>query len=478
MSHALKVWSPDSASALFEGDLANDNNGATKHPLPASPRHLVSIVDVGGNDTLFHAITLCPVSNVFKFWAAKTKPGTTTFQKLVDIYDDAEVQLYATPPNTNSAWIIEQFGVVQTKNPKVFDLWVLWKSNKFSKIQNLQFNLDSEPKDWSESTFASSASVSSFPSRGPDDIPSGSDDIADFWEEWILYPERFPDSVLETALRIYSQSFPQVHDLEIGGTMGSKIATTLSASVEQPINIREESLSTNRQALGTQWERFARLCAELDRQRHEAQTLVIDPYLNFVWITYSDMLNLIRKCTEVEFMLENLDQFAAEPDIVSDALKQLTLGGPKLTAAQTTDIVWLVYCATKLMQCFPDVYVDEFKASLQEEVTQDAMFATLDRVQTLFGRMDVAERLPEEVLTGLLDAVGRIEDVYGAFQRVLDFFLFTSGFPRQAELTAFGEKILVSGAQEVIFATAQTLVNVLYLLILLVSLNGKDTARR
>lgn len=482
MNHALRVWSPNHASALFEGDLSNTLNGAPKHPMPSDPRQLISILDVKAPDTLFHAITLCPVSNTFNVWAARTKANTQQFARLENVYGDS---LEATPPNNSAAWIIAQFGVNSTKNPTIFELWVLWKSNKFSSIQTIIMDLNQEPTSWKEPSVVAPATIHAFPNRGPDDIPSGSDDIADFWEEWILYPERFPDAVLETALKIYSQSFPPLRQQEDGGTLASKIASTLSASVQQPIDIRSESLSSQRQVLGTQWERFARLCAELDRQRHDAQSLAIDPYSHFVWVTYSDMLNLVRTLTETEFIKENMDSLErsdAHMKLILETVRGINLSSARLDTAKTSDAMWLVYCATKLMELLPQQFQDEFRAAIEAEVTQDAMFATLDRVEALFAKLEIAERVPEETLESVENFIAdRVDDVYEAFRNAIDYLIYSKNHPSEAELTTFGEKVLVSGAQEVIHVDSQILTDLMFLLILLTSVgapNGQTRPQR
>src|SRR5690606_21491470 len=199
----------------------------------------------------------------------------------------------------------------------------------------------------------------------------------------------------------------------------------------------------------------------------------------------SDMLNLVRTLTETEFIKENMDSLErsdAHMKLILETVRGINLSSARLDTAKTSDAMWLVYCATKLMELLPQQFQDEFRAAIEAEVTQDAMFATLDRVEALFAKLEIAERVPEETLESVENFIAdRVDDVYEAFRNAIDYLIYSKNHPSEAELTTFGEKVLVSGAQEVIHVDSQILTDLMFLLILLTSVgapNGQTRPQR
>src|SRR5690606_8896591 len=101
-----------------------------------------------------------------------------------------------------------------------------------------------------------------------------SEDVTDHWMKWIFYPGRFPDPVLESALLIYENNFVTSERSSPSDPIQVRVGRIVASAVDMETTDRGlPDYEKYRNELDMQWERYARLCTELDKERGEALSL-------------------------------------------------------------------------------------------------------------------------------------------------------------------------------------------------------------
>lgn len=462
VNRALKVWSPEYASPLYDGNILGEPKGSPvlNELIESTPRQLVKVVNRQTDTALFYAVTLDPKTNTFKVWRAK-KNANQEFSTLVDEYPESVLE----PTSPKGDWDIHEFAIEEKKDGKTYNLWILWKRHGHSKIHCHELDFDALVERFDNFTVVSQEKLQEFPDVGAKETTVGSQDVGDFWEDWILYPERFPESVIETVLRIYAKKYPSIQEQAYAtGSLASRIASTVVGCHQEPLD--DDSMEIDsRSGLAAHWERFARLCVELDRERQVPMKLALDKYSHFLWVVNADGVNSVRDCLELEYILENQELFTQEPErVISQFVETPNTQRKKLSVARAKDVLWLMVGATKLSEVWPAEARTRFRMELQREVLSDVRDSTIDRIEKL---LPYIGNIPQEALEELGSILDNAVDVFAAFGRLYYFFCDRGVVDNQAYLTTFGEKVIIKAAQEAVYNDSNLLLDLFALFILL-----------
>ncbi|KAI5800092.1 nucleoporin Nup120/160-domain-containing protein [Geopyxis carbonaria] len=472
VDHTLKVWSLERQTLLHSADLLNEPqppSAKMKTWLDPSPSSLLRIIDSSfQDDHLFYLVTLSTATTgKFKFWVAvKNEQGD--FGGLVDLYPEAEFE--AGPPSGTAPWIISEFRVTPAspEEPSLFDLWVLWKSDTNFRVQNIQFDIKSIPKSWSQWATAITDPVHEIPKRTAS--LQTSEDVTDFWMNWIFYPGRFPDTVLESALLLYEENFAYNKTDLKNESLEARVTTMVTSTTTVKESVATPSYEKYNSDLNLQWERFSRLCTELDKARGEALSLVTDPVSGYVWTVNVDGITALRECTEPEIIKHN------PPASVGNNLDILSWRNPKRLGAglkdkDLADAILLVGVADELMNSLSENAYDRCVMRLQEEVTRDPIQSMSDLMEVLWDQCLVDEVSTEmcEKIENTIEYVGNLEQ---AFSSIFSSLYHADIHNTPARLTAFGAKVLVGGSQEVIHVNHDLLFSLVFLLLHIVYCDG------
>ncbi|KAI5788187.1 nucleoporin Nup120/160-domain-containing protein [Pyronema domesticum] len=481
VDHSLKVWSLEGDNLLRAMDLLNEPQSASmkmKTWLDPSPSHLLAIIDkpVEDTDHLFYLISFSSAATgKFKFWAATHYEGgyqEGEFKDLIDLYP--EDTFNAMPPSGTAPWIISEFRVTPAHELGAdwYDLWVLWKSDTNFQVQNVRFNISDAQGTWGDWTTATSDTIH-IPAR-PTTFQESPEEVSEHWMKWIFYPGRFPDTVLESALRIYENNF-----LVPGGltakteTIQTKVSRIIGAAV-QVVKTQSGEIDYGRYRNETdlQWDRFSRLCTELDKQRREALSLVSDPMSGFVWTVNVDGITALRECTETEVIRHNyIGNRGALETLSRRTDKRLGAG---LEGQDLSDAMVLVSAAVELSECLDEPVLEKCIHRLQDLVVNDPMHSVGDTMW-LFYEKCLEQEVPQETHEKLESLFALMDDPVKAFNS-LTASLFNQPYTHtgSARLTSFGAKVLVGGTQEVIHVNYE-LLSQLVLLLIYIAHSESDT---
>lgn len=469
VNHTLKTWSLDKGTLLHAVDLLNEplpsSNTNMKTLLDPSPSQLLAVVDISlQEDHMFYLVSFSSATTgKFKFWAA-LRDQDGQFERLVDLYPNSEFR--ADPPTANSVWIISEFRITSASNrdPSLFNLWVLWKSNTTFRVQNLQFHMSHVPGSWNKWTTATPDSLHVSPGRTPSEVTS--EDVTDYWIDWLFFPGRFTDSVLRTALAIHETyySMPSDKNDDENDPVQARVAKIIPAMVE--LNKNDDGspdYTRYTYEVGLQWLRYCRLCTELDKQRSEALSLVADPASGFVWTVNADGITALRECTESEVIQHNFGTHANNLQLLSERSPKRR--GAGLERTELSDALLLVQAASDLKADLSDRAYDNCAWRLQREVLEDALYSFEDRMWSLYSNCLEGE-ISDFAYEKIENAFEAMSDPQGAFLSILSSLFHSDVHTGQTKLTTFGGTVLVAGSQEVININHSLLLNLAFLLIL------------
>lgn len=468
VDHTLKVWSLDQECLIRAQDLLNDAQGTAtskmKTWLDPSPSHLLEIIDHPiEEDHSFYLVSFSSAANgKFKFWAA-THHQDGQFNELQDIYPEESFE--AKPPSTVAPWIVSEFKVTPaaTEGPRIFDLWILWKSDTNFQVQSVRFDITDVNSTWGQWTTATDDTLHNLPR--PTAAPETVEEVTEHWKKWIFYPGRFPDTILESALRIYENNFLVPTGTNISTeTIQSRAARVVSAAVHLDADsMRDEDYDAYRADMALQWDRFSRLCTELDKQRREALSLVSDPQSGFVWTVNVDGITALRECTETEAIWHN---FTTVPENFT-TLSNRTQGrlGAGLAGDALGDVMKLMAAANELSESLSEKVVHACSERLRSEIVNDPLLAVQDSMFKIYQQL-LEPEVYDETHEKLRDIFNSIENPENAFRSMMSsLFHQPDSHVGQARLTKFGAKVLIGGTQEIIHINHQLLFQLLYLLV-------------
>ncbi|KAL7273197.1 hypothetical protein RUND412_003954 [Rhizina undulata] len=478
VNHTLKVWSLDRGTLLHSTDLLDEpQNSASsmKTLLDPSPSHLLAVIDASfQEDHLFYLASFSSATTgKFKFWAALCDENGQ-FEKLVDLYPNHEFQV--DPPTAGSVWIISEFKIsfASSTDPSLMILWVLWKSNKAFRVQNLQFRIQDVPATWNKWTTATPDSLHGFPGRAP--LTTTSEDVTDYYMDWIFFPGRFPNSVLETALKIYESNFLMPTDNDKEESIQARVARVVSSAVEMQKNEMDGSVDyvKYRYEMGLQWDRFCRLCTELDKQRVEALSLVADPDSGFVWTVNADGVTALRECTETELLQHNFPTFIDNLDILSE--RNTTRLGAGLKGVELSDAFLLVRAAADLRSSLSDRVYGNCHVEIQDLVVEDPRYSVMDQMCSIYNHC-LEEEVTENAYEKIENAFEAMDDPERAFNGIISSLFHNVADKGKARLSSFGEIVMVIGSQEVIHVNQSLLFDLFFLLVLVSQDDGRPFSR-
>ena len=464
VNHTLKVWSLERGNLIHACDLLNEppTNSHIKTILHPAPTQLMALIKTPmSHDHLFYLVTFSPAANgSFKFWIGY-RDNEGRFSGLDDMYPSRVFD--AMPPTANSVWIISDFTItpVSESETGIYNMWILWKSNTSFKIQNLQFHLNNIPEAWSHWATSTVDSLHTFPGKMPASPPFG--DVTERWTEWIFYPERFPESVIEAALEVYEQHFSRALNIRTNKSMTIKarVGKIVASAVEfQRSKDGGVNMEKYKHEVSLQWDRFVRICVELDRQRGEALSLVADPVMGYIWAVNADGLTALRECTETEMIIHNQVASKDMYQLLTDRTPASL--GASMEVGGLNDAIQIIRAAGDLMSAFAPEDMEQCIRTMKEEILSDPILAVIDRMWNLLERC-ITGRVPKHVLDKIDNTFAMLENPGNTIRAILSSIHSPSLKSGSATLTEFGARVLTKGTQEVINMNHIVLFNLAFL---------------
>ncbi|KAK9237376.1 nucleoporin Nup120/160-domain-containing protein [Lipomyces kononenkoae] len=477
VSNVLKLWSLETLTSLNAYDIVNDTTRAqqpanNKQLLGIEPTTLISLIKV--SDTTGYVVTYCPLGDdCFKLWRLDvvTNEETTTKATLTDVLG---VPLRPHTPDENAIWMIPDFVLDysgRVRNGGALDLWILWKSNKSSKIHAL-FDIPTEKESKSALTWESvGCSAIESVTGGNGFVYSANEDDTERFMRHILQPGVFSPAILETVLPIYERHYSMLtkHDgnedvYEPELSLRERVTKVVGAAVSlQPADTNDgmDYESYNRD-LQQQWSRFERLCVELSKQGYEALSLTRDPSTRAVVLVRATTVSIVRVCAGLEY---------AE---VAGPSNTISLRDGSVSSASTAgyqDVV-LLRALDVFTKSLPQPVISDFLVALTEDALTPPNFSTGDRMTTIYDSC-LNEQISDSAIDMLhkrLYSITDLEEALDACYSELVSLTGTSNFGRPSlntrrHLTRVGTELLSSAIHDSTVSTYQALIDVLLFLI-------------
>lgn len=433
IDHRLRIWNLSTGKIAYSGDILTqelEQQGESKKIIDPSLSHLIQVIGESSEETT--CITYSPLYNgEFKFW--NVFPDENGTVELTDLLPDNS--LIPQSPSSD-IWTLADFFVIPDKLYKDnLTLWVLWKNNVTYQLLKLDFSIrssDHVQNSWSHGWEAVVLDkLADLPI--PQILPCDSSDITDKWLKFILFPNRFSMTTLETGLSIYDQGLGLEKDTprkskSLADRMCSSIASTAILTQTSDGSLGYDQF---RSATHIQWLRFYRLLSELHEQRGEAMSLVINTEDKMPWVILADGVSAIRECSRLEKMWYN----------ISNRI-------PKYEQEQD-----LLFGATNFRNSLPEKFIYACSSLLREETLQEPSLTIKERMQEFYKKCDFANQIGDDEYDELLRNLGdNFEDLTQQIYTITKFLSPSQVTNKESSvlLTKFGNSLLVNGVQQIV----------------------------
>ncbi|KAH8884026.1 hypothetical protein GQ53DRAFT_409523 [Thozetella sp. PMI_491] len=446
LDHRMRVWDVQSGQILYTGDildLGRDPQDVGKWKIEPTQQNLIRILDRGRGQCL--VVTFSPIgAGEFKFWQVKANDQGSVH--VADMFPHDKL-VPPSPSGSSDIWTMADFAVAEHDHGP--QLWIIWKANIIHRVQTLQIfpRNDTGPfADGWRSVFADNT-VPTAQVSGPCD-PA---DSTEKWLELIFFPGRFSKATIDTAFAMYQKGLGTPKDASAKGT--KSIAEAICSVLGSTSTLERNSAGGMdyeqfRSTSETQWRRFYRLLVELEKQRGEALSLVLDVGTGMIWVVCSDCSAAIRQSSNLDRVCHNIQS----PD------------------KDDEDVASLVSAGLNFIGNFSDNMLQLSKAALQAELFEDSAKPDDERIQQFFDKAGFWRQITDQDCAEVVDALGPNFRIVTArlYEDLLDLFS-TPGEPNGHELehpfTHFGRKIALRAVQETAELHWQILFSQLLLLV-------------
>ncbi|TAQ87930.1 hypothetical protein B7494_g3761 [Chlorociboria aeruginascens] len=431
LDHRLRVWNMLTGRITYMGDILghelelNENKKPSIHP---SHSQLICVSKIADGAL---CVTYTPIgTGQFKFW--NVSPAEESELDVIDLFPDINLEPRAP---TSDLWTLADFSAaVDRVNPHSLNLWILWKNNTSYRVQKLEFEVGPTSRALDAWNNGWKSMVNETRADTPVVLPADPSDATDKWLDYILFPGKFSTPTIETGLAIYehglgsSKNSSTRKSNHLAERMCSIIASTVTLARASNGSMDHDQF---RAATDAQWRRFYRLLSELDKQRGEALSLVIDERNEMPWIISADGISAIRTCSRFEEMYHN-------PDTPPQGTEHVTA---------------LVIAAEALGETISDQLVYSCNDALLEELFGEESQIDPVRMRLFYNKCDLANQIGDEEYAQLVSNLG------GDFKNVTTYIyesLFktmtaSEDFDKRLHLLPlgdFGKRLIVKGVQE------------------------------
>lgn len=449
IDHQLRVWNLQTRKIAYMGDILNHEQGAseTKPIIDPSYSQLIRVYDDNGSAL---CVTFSPLGNgEFKFW--NVQPVEDADLEVTDLFPDNILEPQAP---TTDLWTLADFSVVLSRtNIDSFTIWTLWKNNTTYRVQKLDFQSASHSRvrDAWGSGWVAMAAETLHETPLPTILHGDPTDGTDKWLEYILAPGRFARATIETGLAIYDGGLGAKDLSRRSGSLAERMCSSIASTAALGrTSDKTMDFEQFRVATDMQWRRFYRLLIELDKQRGEALSLVMDPQGAMPWVILADGITAVRDCSYLEQIWHN----------------------PEVSQSETQHVAALVTAAAALRDSLSDQFHCSCSAAFLGELFEEPSLIDPARMRSLYDKCDLANQIGDEEFNQLqANLGGSFKDITPeVYEALLELMSASNDAHRSQDLlplAEFGNKLFVKGVQEMVELHRNVCLDQLVLLILI-----------
>ena len=470
LNHTLRVWNLDKAASVFSMDLLWKHREPHDIPKvmldPGSPNALRLLkIDEIIDGCEYYAVTFSPHDfGQFKFWGIRDPDHGA--KGVRDLFPEYSLKPPDPDPSPESKaiWKVADFSFTGGQQGKSLEMWILMRSNRQYKLYNLNFEIQDLANVWHDNW-----STTALETLGDSEPPLISDlnpeDATDNWLEYIFYPDRYSETILETALGMYcSERSVSLPDPK--ATLQERVNSAIATHVTN-VNATTD-FNKYRSATSQQWTAMWQDIRDLDKSRWEILSLACDEQAELPWIAFADGCSVIRTCDKVEKVVQNSSaNLAVSNNLLPTPSVEVEDGAePRLP----DELAVIIEAATTFRHSFSYKLRSCCERVLATELWLDPSYSVPLRIQSFYEQCNFSEEIgsvPYDELMSSLDPIGGFNGLEtDALLAILDDM--AHGLPEHASdlvHTKFGLKLLISGAQEMIHLRTSLLFDLLVLVV-------------
>ena len=470
LNHTLRIWNPNMAASVFSMDLLWKHREPQDMPKvmldPGSP-NLLQLFKI--NEIIdgceYYAVTFSPHHfGQFKFWGIRDPDHGV--KGIRDIFPEYSFKPPDPDPSPESKaiWKVADFKITGGQQVNSLEMWILMRSNRQYKLYNLKFDIQDLANMWHDNW-----SVAAFETLGDAEPPLISDldpeDATDKWLEYIFYPGRYSETILETTLGIYCSG----RSISLPDPKAPLIERANAAIVAQVSNVNAAiDFKKYRTAISQEWTVIWQDIRDLDKSKWEVLSLACDEQAEMPWIAFTDGCSAIRTCDKIEKVAQNSSaDLAVSNNLLPTPSVEVEDGAePRLP----DELAVIIEAAVAFRQSFSYRLRSICNRVLAIELWLDPSYSVPLRIQSFYDQCNFEEEIGSTSYDDLMSVLDRIGGPNGletdAFLAIIDDF--AHGLPEQpSDLvhTTFGLKLLISGAQETIHLRLRLLFDLLLLVV-------------
>lgn len=441
----LRIWSVPRQSLILEkdlGDLISSSKITTNKPLfDPNPTKLLDLlkVEANGKEHKYLSVFLPFGNGYFKlFELESTNHG-------VEVGDmGPQFEFEANLSDSTTIWLVADFKLVNpSKVKESLELWVLWKSNTSSIIQNLKI-AENTTHQWYDVAKSSS------------ELHKYTDTEAwcEFYLRKIFDTGIYSNEIVETALSIYEKHFTtnsdQDENLLDDLSLREKVVKTIGQTI-----IIDKNYDEN---LHKQWTRFDTLCKEFQKQSDEPLKLFVDVDSSLVLVINRNEYSLVRKTSNAELLSGNKHLKISKIDEFDDIKEHLRF----------LDII------SKFRKSISRDVLDNVRNSLVRLVNTTSQTRPKNESLAVIYEKSLNNKFNPANLSSLVDELSSFDNIFKIIQDLLNLQSNKYGQTlTKGKLTSFGVSLLLKSLKDILQVNQEILFDLLILLLVL-EFDSKD----
>lgn len=359
LDHTFKVWNLEQGKTVYVNDLlgvAREPQDTVKYLLDPHNHNLMQILPVEetAEGDHYYVMTYTPHDlGQFKVWGVRNADAAD--RGIRDLYPDDALRPPDPDPNPESKaiWKVVDFKAKIAKDDHL-KIWLLMRSQRNYKLYNLDLPVEDIGRSlnilWRRSwTIANRETLHTDPP--PSSSDADAEGVMESWANFLLDPTRYPDRLIEMALKSYIITRKLNISLDPKASLRAQVPLAISSSVRlQWRGSDDTEFDSYRLALEQEWTILWQEIRDLDTSRCDILSLAYDDDVDCPWLIFTDACSTIRKCGKTETIAHN------DKDILSST--QSLLPTPSIENGRVPilpdELSAVVAAATTLRQTFND----------------------------------------------------------------------------------------------------------------------------
>ncbi|TKA73414.1 hypothetical protein B0A49_03034 [Cryomyces minteri] len=504
LDHTLRAWNTNTGKIGVVTDLLGENpkdpRHAPQHTISPSQAPLMQIVEVMGaqDGDLYYVVTYSPKDHQFKFWGVRDADSST--HGIRDVQARSKLIPSVDELMNTTVWTLEEFHLKAGRGWRESELWIRARSGPNCKVYSLTFDLynrsgelaDVWKHDWTGvdagplTVDALKANLQNPGDSDPQSFGLQATSTTEQWLTFLFYPGRFTLATLETSLHVYRRGLGLTAS-NLNGTSFSDstpLKQRICAAVAAYTTLERKSgglidYERHQMDIGAQWHMFYGLVRDLHKQRGEILSLAYDTFEGMPWLVLADYVSPIRSCSEVELLCANREMFATSSDALLPPVQKV------LQDAKSESVGTLLRIASKFRAGFSSTFTRTLDMVVTTEVLRrDSETSATGALQSIYDRCDFSSQVSDEDFDRLTESAQALDGLGS-----VDNDLFTATLARlgevqrghisRVELTRYGSKTMIRGAQETLELDRKLLLDLLVLVVFMaVELEPAEPSKR